>query len=82
MKKKILALLAVIALVSCVRSTPNQPTNLEGVAYITGEYGTSKINIYRYEFKGHMYQYHHRNANATSGGPVHDPDCPCLKKTQ
>lgn len=78
MKKKILALLAVVALVSCVGSTPNQPTNLEGIVCVTGENGTSKIDIYRYKFKGHMYQYHHhRCANATSGGPVHDPDCPC-----
>lgn len=82
MKKKVLALLSTLALFSCVGSTTsNHPSDYAGSVCITGEYGATTINIYKYQFDGHMYQYHHHPGGQCSfGGPVHDPDCPCHNK--
>lgn len=78
--KKVLALFMSIILISCTSFTSEAPTDLSGIVYITGKHGTSKINIYTYTFNGHKYQYHHHdNGYCSSGGPVHDPDCICLK---
>lgn len=82
----IFSLLLFVACVSTTSSSPERQNNkindYVGSVYVTDEDNCqTRIKVYRYKVLGHLYQYHYISAGrASHGGPIHDPDCLCLKK--
>lgn len=77
--KKILAILAGLMLLSSCDSGVNLPEANVKFTKMSKQKDL-KFYIIKYEFEGHKYQFHSFYLGNLSGegGPVHDPDCPCL----
>lgn len=75
MKKFIICLFLSVFMISCVNSTTNKSTNSQTPVII--ENMSETVNISKYTFEGHDYQFHSIHAGLRSGigGPVHDPEC-------
>ena len=77
--KKVLALLIGLVLVtSC-----NQDETIPDAEIVFTDISSRKdteFYVIKYEFEGHKYQFHswHLGRYNGQGGPIHDPNCPCL----
>lgn len=78
MKKFIICLFVSVFMISCVNNRTNVPEGLtETNTTILIDDMTRSINISKYTFEGHDYQFHaiYPGLRSGIGGPIHDPEC-------
>lgn len=78
MKKFIICLFMSVFMISCVNTSTNTPEGLSEVkTSILIKDVTRSINISKYTFEGHDYQFHaiYPGSRSGIGGPIHDPEC-------
>lgn len=80
MKRLFLALGLLVSMVSCYNPENELPKTSVTYTSISKD-SVGGLTIIKYEFENHKYQFHGVGLNRAHGygGPVHDPDCPCLK---
>lgn len=83
-----LFLLGCTVLPGCASRTPvappaNQKVDVKGIGLTEVQSGTRSYTVDVIEFNGHRILFvRHGLGDNSSGGPMHDPDCPCRKKQQ
>lgn len=78
MKKFIICLFMSVFMISCVNTPTNTPEGLtEAKTSILIDDISQSVNISKYTFEGHDYQFHaiHPGLRSGIGGPIHDPEC-------
>ena len=74
---KILCIMAVCFIFTQCDNIPKHDTVEESniTEYQINLIEAGTVNVYKYEFEGHVFQLHRFDSNIT--GIVHDPNCPC-----